>query len=232
MITSDLMLKQHVENELGWEPSIDSIAIGVGVHDAVVTLSGQVASYAEKHTAGEVVMAIRGVRAVANELTVKLPVDSERGDGEIAHTIASIFAWDSSIPKNRIRVEVCHGWVTLAGTVEWHYQRIAAARAVQGLLGVKGISNMITVDAVRNLPASRAQLEAAIDRTGAELLDSFVLRVDGTTVVLTGKVPSPAARNRIEKVAWKTPGVSHVENLLEVQTAFDIPELAGVVGES
>ncbi|HEY4358331.1 MAG TPA: BON domain-containing protein [Acidobacteriaceae bacterium] len=229
MITSDLMLKQHVENELGWEPSVNSIAIGIGVRDAVVTISGQVQSYAQKHTAGEVVLRIRGVRAVANELTVKLPGESERSDEEIAHAIASVFAWDATIPKNCIRVEVSQGWVTLAGTVEWHYQRIAAASAVRGLLGVRGFSNTITVDKVRAHTIAHAEIEAAISRTEADSIENFALRIDGATLVLTGKVPSSAVRNRIERIAWKSPGVADVKNLLEVETGAAVFELVGDV---
>lgn len=138
-MNSDMQLKKHVEDELSWEPSVDAAAIGVGVKNAIVTISGHVTNFAEKHAAEKAVMRIHGVRALANELEVRLPADSGRADEDIARAAAFALAWNSSIPKDRIKIQVSHGVVTLEGTVDWHYQVVAAGFAVEHLLGVKGL---------------------------------------------------------------------------------------------
>jgi osmotically-inducible protein OsmY len=224
MIGSDLQLKQHVEDELYWEPSINSAAVGIGVRDAIVTLSGHVDSYAQKHAAGEAVSAIRGVRAVANELEVKLPAESERSDEGIAHAVASIFSWNASIPKNRIHVQVTQGWVTLQGTVDWHYQGILAESLVKDLMGVKGVTNLIAVKSPLPHKDARKRFEDRY-RTSEAALESVHIVVDGGAITLTGIVPSLTSKMAIERMAWKTPGVSAVENLLEV-APIEVIELA------
>jgi len=217
MISSDLQLRQHVQDELEWEPSVSAEKIGVAVHDAVVTLSGTVESFAQKHAAGEVVASIRGVRTVANELEVKLPADTERGDDAIAHTIASIFSWNTLIPKNRLRVLVSQGWVTLEGAVDWHFQRSAAEHAVLGLMGVRGITNSITVKPVASPKDAKSRLEAALARSKREAARNLCIAVDENTLILSGPVLTPAVRDAIEAVAWKTPGIERVQNDLHVE---------------
>jgi len=165
------------------------------------------------------------VRGVANELDVKLPIDSERSDEDIAHTIASIFTWSSSIPKNVIRVEVSQGWVTLEGSVPWNFQRDAAEAAVKDLLGVKGLSNLVTVNGQTGVRVPHSYLEAAIRRKEPDFIEPIALRIEGTSVIIAGKVRSLEAKGRIERTAWNFPGVMRVENLLEVEPSAEVIEL-------
>jgi osmotically-inducible protein OsmY len=135
---SDLTIKQDVEAELQWEPSINAAAIGVAVKEGIVTLTGKVPTLAEKYAAGRAATRVAGVQAVVNDLEVGLLPEDERSDEEVARSVANALAWNSSVPANRVKAQVSHGWVTLEGTVEWYYQKDAAERAVRHLRGVRG----------------------------------------------------------------------------------------------
>ena len=137
----DRELKEHVERALDWEPSVDATDIGVSVEAGVVTLRGNVASYAERLAAGRVALAVYGVKGLANDLTIHIPNLFQRTDTEIARAAAGALRWNVRIPKDRVTVTVTNGWLHLEGTVDWQYQRDAAVRAVQDLTGVKGVTN-------------------------------------------------------------------------------------------
>lgn len=215
MLASDLQLREHVQEELVWEPQIDPASIGVAVKDAIVTLSGTVNNYAQKHAAGRVVTNIRGVRAVANEIEVALPTDDHRSDEDIAHTIALIFQWDTTIPAGRVRAEVSQGWVTLEGAVEWQYQRAAAERAIHGLMGVQGITNAITIEPAKPRPLIGNHLKSAMERTFSPETEICIV-LDGDTVILSGPAASLTERDNVERVAWNMPGVRYVQNHIEI----------------
>jgi osmotically-inducible protein OsmY len=134
---SDLTIKQDVEAELQWEPSVNAAAIGVAVKDGVVTLTGRVPTYLEKMAAARAAARVTGVKAVANELEVGLLPAHQRSDEDIARSVANALVSNTSIPIDSIKAQVSQGWVTLEGTVEWHYQREAAERAVRHLRGAK-----------------------------------------------------------------------------------------------
>lgn len=216
MMSGDLKLKGHVEDELSWEPSINAAAIGVSVNDAVVTLTGYVGSLSEKHAAEEVVTRIHGVRALASELEVKLPVDSERKDEDIARTAASILQWNTLIPHDRIKVKVSHGWLTLEGTVDWHYQRTIAHLAVKDLMGLKGINDLITVKPVPKHPEAKARLESSLKRNSELNAHRIKVDISDDRVLLSGVVPSLVNRTAAETAAWKIPGIGRVENNIVV----------------
>lgn len=218
-MNSDMQLKKHVEDELSWEPSVDAAAIGVGVKNAIVTLSGHVANFAEKHAAEKAVMRIHGVRALANELEVKLPADSGRADEDIARAVAFALAWNSSIPKDRVKIQVSHGMVTLEGTVDWHYQVVAAGFAVEHLLGVKGVINLVTVRTVPARTEVKSQIEAALKRNAEVDAQRIIVTVQGNRVVLSGTAESIAERVAAERAAWKAAGVGWVENDIVVSPA-------------
>lgn len=149
---SDEQLRRDVEDELATEPSLDASAIGVAVEDGIVTLSGHVASYSEKLAAERCVTRVLGVGAVATELDIKLPGSSRVTDEDIARAALSALAWNSLVPRDRIKVEVGSGWITLEGGVDWHYQKVAAHDAVCHLRGVTGVTDKISVKSasVRN----------------------------------------------------------------------------------
>src|SRR5262249_18553427 len=117
-VMSDFTIKQDVEAELRWEPSVNAAAIGVAVKDGIVTLTGRVANYAEKYAAARAAARVAGVKAVANELEVGLSSVDQRSDEEIARSVANALAWHTSVPPDRVKAQVSHGWVTLEGTVE------------------------------------------------------------------------------------------------------------------
>jgi len=214
---TDLELKRAVEAELNWEPMIQSAAaIGVRVKDGVVTLTGPVESYSEKLAAERAALRVAGVKAVANDLEVKLPTSSERTDEDIARAAANALDWTSGIPRDRIKVTVDKGWVTLKGDVDWQYQRTAAEDAVRYHWGVKGVINLIELKPSVSKAVVKQKLEEALKRDAE--LDAQNIKVDtaGSKVILKGRVHSWFERQEAERVAWDAPGVTQVENDITV----------------
>ncbi len=215
-MNGDMQLKQHVEDELSWEPVVNAASIGVGVKDAIVTLSGHVTNFAEKRAAQQAVQRIHGVRALANELEVKLPTDSSRTDEDIARAAASIFAWNSSIPKDKVKIQVSHGWITLEGNVDWHYQRTAAEYAAEDLMGVKGVTNQLTVTESPVRAEVKSQIEAALKRNAEVDAQHISVTIQGNTVTLSGTVSSMTEKVAAERATWKAWGVGWIQNELKV----------------
>jgi osmotically-inducible protein OsmY len=214
---TDMQLRQDVLDELRWDPSVAEAEIGVAVKDAVVSLSGYVASYAQKFAAERDAERVSGVRAVADDLKVKLPSSQERTDTEIAHAAANAISWDTEIPRDAIKVKVENGWVRLDGFVQWQYERAAAERAVRYLSGVKGVTNTVMI---RPPNASAAEVTQKIRealRRSAEL-DATRISVESMDgeVTLRGAVRSWAERKDAERAAWAAPGVTLVNDLLTV----------------
>src|SRR5688572_17027093 len=142
---TDRELKQHVQNALDWEPSIDASDIGISVEADVVTLRGNVSSYAEKSATERAALRVYGVKGVANDLTVRVADGYARTDTDIAQAALTALKWSAVLPPDRVTVTVTNGWVALKGTLEWQYQKDAAARTVRDLTGVRGITNEIIV---------------------------------------------------------------------------------------
>jgi osmotically-inducible protein OsmY len=214
---SDEELKREVEEELEWEPSIDGTNIGVSVKDGVVTLRGHVSSYMEKHTAEEAAKRIYGVRAVANELDVKLPDSSKRTDEDIALDAVRAFKWNLLIPADKIKVTVTNGWVTLEGQVRWRFQRNAAERAVQNIRGVIGVTNNIVVGSQVASPTEiKEQIESAFARHAELEARRLAVEVEDGKVILRGSVRSWAEKEEAERAAWMIPGVLQVDNRIMV----------------
>src|SRR5882724_12865138 len=178
---SDLSIKQEVEEELQWEPSVNAAAIGVAVKDGIVTLTGRVATYAEKMAAGRAAARVTGAKAVANDLEVGLLPADQRSDEEIARTVVNALASNTSIPPDRVKAQVSHGWVTLEGTVEWYYQREAAERAVRPVRGVKGVTNIIVVKPAASTAVVKAQIEAALKRSAEVDAQRITVETRGDT---------------------------------------------------
>jgi osmotically-inducible protein OsmY len=141
----DKVLRQFIIDELDFEPSIDAANVGVAVENGVVTLSGHVASYAEKIAAERAVQRVKGVKAIAEEIEVRHPDQAKRSDDEIAQRALNILKWSVQVPADSIQVKVEKGWVTLSGTVPWQYQRLAAESAVRKLSGVRGVTNLTEI---------------------------------------------------------------------------------------
>jgi osmotically-inducible protein OsmY len=212
----DKDLKQHVENALGWEPSVDERDIGVAVDEGVVTLRGNVASYAEKIAAERTSLRVYGVKAVADDLVVRLAGIYQRTDTEIAHAAVNALKWHTTVPDDRVTLTVKDGWITLAGTVDWQYQKDAAARAVRDLTGVKAVTNDIRVQPRVKTTDVRDKIEAAFKRSAEIDARRVNVTAQDGNVILSGNVHSWAERQEAERAAWAAPGVSQVDDRLTV----------------
>ena len=216
---TDKELKQHVQNALDWEPSIDATDIGVSVDEDVVTLRGNVGSYVEKVNAERVALRVYGVKAVANDLSVRLVSGYERTDTEIAQAAVAALKWNTVVPDDRVTVAVANGWVTLNGTLDHYYQSAAAERAVGDLTGVKWVSNTILLRTpVTPIQTSgvAAKIEAALRRSAEIDARRINVNIRDGTVILSGTVHSWAERREAERAAWSAPGVTHVDDRLTV----------------
>lgn len=213
---TDKELQQDVMDELIWEPSIDSAHIGVTASKGVVTLTGHVASYAEKVAAEKAAKRVKGVHAVAQEIDVVFPSMPKRHDDEIAERIAKMLEWDALVPDDRVQAKVEKGWVTLTGTVDWQYQKTAAERDASRASGVKGVSNLITLKPSVTPGDVRSKIEAAFKRNAE--LESAGLQVTaiGSKVILSGKVKALYERDLAHRAAFSAPGVTQVEDHITV----------------
>jgi osmotically-inducible protein OsmY len=213
---TDKDLKQAVQNALDWEPSVDPTDIGVSADQGVVTLRGNVRTYAEKHAAERAALRVFGVRAVANDLAVRLPTVFERTDTEIAQAAVTALKWNTVVPLGHITVSVSGGWITLTGDVQWRYEKDAAAGCVRDLVGVKGVTNTITVQPHVKPIDVRTKIEAAFKRSAE--VDARRINVNATDgkVILSGNVRSYTERREAERAAWAAPGVTQVEDHLTI----------------
>jgi VCBS repeat-containing protein len=209
-------LKRHVESALEWEPSVDAADIGVSVDAGVVTLRGDVGSYAARAAAERVTLRVYGVKAVANEVTVRLVTGFERNDTDIAQAAVTALTWNAVIPQNRVTVTVSNGWLTLNGTLDWQYQKEATARAVRDLVGVKGVTNSITVKPHVQPGDVQAKIEAAFTRSAEIDARRVNVTAQDGKVVLSGNVRSWAERQEAERAAWAAPGVTEVDDRLSI----------------
>jgi osmotically-inducible protein OsmY len=213
---TDSQIQREVEDELRWDPGLAEDDIAVSVRDGVVTLAGWVKSYLDKWRAERTVSRIRGVRAIANDLDVRLPSSSSRPDTDIARAVADALDWNIAVPKGRVKAKVDRGWVTLDGDVDWNFQKEAAERAVRSITGVKGVTSLITVHA-RPAPSDvKKRIADALER-GAEFdAERITVEVEGNKAVLRGTVRSFAERRDAERAARNAPGITEVENKLIV----------------
>jgi osmotically-inducible protein OsmY len=211
---SDLSLRKAIMEELEFQPQIDAASIGVAVENGVVTLTGHVSSYEQKVCAERAVKGIKGVRAVAEEIQVRLHKGAGTADDTIASRALSIINWSADVPANAVKVIVQNGWITLEGQVDWQYQKETVEKAVRKLSGVLGVDNRLTLSPRVDIVDIRQHIEDALKRSAEVDAKDIHVRVDGDVVRLDGKVHLWSERKIVERAAWSVPGVMRVEDHL------------------
>jgi osmotically-inducible protein OsmY len=213
---TDSQLQRDVMAELEWEPRVDHADIGVAVVDGVVTLTGFVKSYAEKLAAEQAVRRVSGVKALAEEIKVRFASDPATADHEIAKRIVDMYQWSVLVPAQRIKVKVEHGWVTLSGEVEWHYQAEEARKIASGISGVTGVSNNVVIARRASASDVRKCIQDALERQADIDAATVTIALEGSKVTLGGKVRAPYERRAAEQAAWAAPGVTQVVDRIAV----------------
>ncbi len=213
---TDIQLQRDVIEELRWEASINATQIGVAVKDGIITLSGDVSTYAEKWDAEQAAQRVSGVRGIAVDICVSLPGPDSRTDADIVRAAENVLQWTALLPLDGVKVMVENGWVTLSGEVDWDYQRQSATRAVRYLLGVTGVSDQIALKPVVSQNEVKADIEAALRRRAADDAKSIIVEVRGPQVTLSGTTPTWAQSELARHAAWSAPGVCQVLNNITV----------------
>jgi osmotically-inducible protein OsmY len=211
-MSNDSHLRQAVIDELSWEPGVTATHIGVAANDGVVTLTGHVETFAEKHAAEAAARRMKGVKAVVEEIDVRLRPETRRTDDDIAAAAVERLAWDVSVPPDGVQVTVEDGWITLSGEVDWFYQKMAAEEDIRRLFGVVGVTNQITIKSTVQASDVSDEIMHALHRSWFFDPKTINVSADGSTVRLTGTVHSEHERQVAAAAAWAAPGVTDVEN--------------------
>jgi len=213
---TDLQLKSDVTAELAWDPAVNATNVGVAVRDGVVTLSGQVDSYAQKHAVQRAARRIAGVRGIALDLEVRLAPDHQRSDTELAQAAAHALRWHSLVPDDKVKVQVEDGWVTVSGEVDWAFQSASAEQCIRPLVGVRGVTNTLTIRPHASSQEIRQDIAAALQRHAQREARHIDVEVHGSVVTLKGKVDSLAEHKAAMGTAYSAKGVTRVVDRLDV----------------
>ncbi|WP_127127416.1 BON domain-containing protein [Pseudoflavitalea rhizosphaerae] len=215
---TDVQIQQDVIDQLKWEPALNAAEIGVSVKNGVVTLSGIVDTFYKKIMAEQAANKVLGVRAVAEDLQVGVSPAFHRTDAEIADFVVKALKWNTAVPEEKIKVKVEDGVVTLNGEVDWEYQRSMAKTALESIAGIKKINNYVSVNPKSSPSDVKRKILAAFHRSANLDAENISVQVIGTKVILTGKVRSFAERSDAGAAAWAAPGISQVDNQLQMTT--------------
>ncbi len=213
---TDQEIQQDVMEELRWEPALNAPEIGVGVYNGIVTLSGYVKFYSEKLAAEKAAKRVKGVKAVAEDIEVRLTDSSKLPDAMIAENAIRALEWNTTIPDERIKIKVDNGWVQLEGEVDWLYQKEGAENAINNLNGVRGLSNWITVKPRVNTIIVKENIRKALERSADLEADKIKIETTGNKVILKGSARSWNERKEVERAVAAAPGVVEVDDQLAV----------------
>jgi len=214
---TDIEIQKDVVEQLKWEPFLNAAQIGVAVKDGIVTLSGQVDSYSKKVLAEKTVKKVAGVKAIAEDIQVGISPAYKKTDTEIAAAVVNAIKWHTMIPDEKIKVSVEDGNVKLEGDVEWEYQRNQAKTAVENLIGVRFVTNLVAVKPKITPYELQLKINASFQRSANIDASKITAEVIGSRVILRGKVRSFAEREDAENAVWSAPGVITVENKLVIE---------------
>lgn len=214
---TDLEIQKNVMEQLRWEPILGTAEIGVAVKTGIVTLSGQVNSYAKKLAAERAAKKVAGVKAVAEDIQVQIWPDSQKTDLEIAQAVVNALKWHSAVADEKIKVKVENGVVTLSGEADWEYQRNMAETAIENLNGVKRVVNEIKIEPKPIAGDISKQISTAFHRYASIDAHKVQVSVLADKVSLNGTVRSWSEREQAEDAAWAAPGVNQVVNNLVVE---------------
>ncbi|MEI6059138.1 MAG: BON domain-containing protein [Bacteroidota bacterium] len=208
------VLQKDVQDAIKWEPLLNAAEIGVTAKDGVITLTGVVDSLAKKYEAEDAARKVDGVKAVVEEIKIKFGSQGKTTDTEIATEVLNAFKWNWEVPAGKIKVKVEAGWVTLDGEIFWKYQKDAAKKTASNLLGVRGVTNNISIRSEIKEDIEKRAIVLALDRNSATNGEDITVTAEGHTIALTGFVHSWYQKDEAEKIAWNAPGVWIVDNEL------------------
>ena len=215
---ADVRVRDAVMRQLDWDPEVDASAVGVAARNGTVTLTGSIDTYSGKLAAERAAKRVHGVRAVANDLAVRLAL--ERTDADIAEDAVRALELRSSVPEG-VQVVVRNGHITLTGKVEWLFQKASADRAVRHIRGVRGVFNDVTVAPRAAVRDVRQRIVKALHQNADVDARHIAVSVSGDTATLTGTVGTALQRDSAERAAANAPGIAHVDNRIVVQSLHD-----------
>ena len=215
-MTRDEQIKAHILDELRWDPKVEAAEIGVIVKDGAVTLTGTVRSFPARRAAEQAAKRIKGVRAIADKIEVKLIRGKSISDDEIAKRIAHVLEWSLSNPEHNIMAEVSDGHVTLTGDVDWQYQRAKVARLIEEVRGVVDVTNSINIQPRAADPKVKRAIASALHRHATIEASKIDIAIVDGKVTLSGDVDGAFEKELIEDAVWSAPGVMEVFNHLRV----------------
>jgi osmotically-inducible protein OsmY len=214
-------LQKDVQDAIKWEPLLHAAEVGVTVDNGVVTLTGSVNSYAKKIEAENATKNVSGVKAIVEKIDVKYPNSfAKKDDNEIATDVLNAMRWDAMVPHEDLKVKVENGWVNLDGELHWNFQKEAAKNSIKNLTGVMGVINNIKIQPTTKDTIEKKDVEQGFKRSWTLDSDNINVNVDGRKVTLNGTVGSIYQKEEAGRIAWNTPGIWDLDNLLKVHYAF------------